>query len=372
MQQRHLLWIALLSACQPEPQRPAASAPISVPALPTTSAPAPIAPPSASASAPASASALARPAEVPSFPVPPTPPGADPEKVLIATSICPAGYRTEQVAPGKPPRTAVGCRAHPPFDVPSRYPDGSFAEFTGDWQKFCQITNVQHGSFRRPGAKEALVTFEQCMDNDSDVWDAAMPGSAVVVEETNGRWKSVADAPGVNLGFCETIRWQDGHDALVCWSGFGAPPSPTMWYLFLLDFARPAPHAGTFMRIYNHEFSCAWGTGSLAENGFAALKGFKRTFRDLNGDGVRDVVLELERARVAPSSKLEARVQSLCATNPRITQSAFMPPFKAFRLEFVSQGRGFVPTAATRKLVEQWEKETPDQGVKGASPPTLE
>lgn len=320
--------------------------------------------PSASVSPPA-------PTEPPSFPLPPVPPGIDADKLAFLWPICPAAYRIDQLGPGQPPRTGVGCRVHPPFDVPSRFPDGTFPQHTDEPISFCELVDVRPGSYRRAGAKEALLTFEQCKYNDSDVWDAAFPGSAVLVEEIRGRWKSVAYAPDVNLGFCEPIRWTDGHESLVCWSGFAAPPMAAMWYLFVLDFTRPEPHSGTFMRIFYNMFSCGWaGTGPSTE-AFVTLDNFKRSFRDLNRDGVKDVVLELDRSYAPPSPQFDARVASRCSADPNTTAKDVMPRPRRHRLEFVSDDTRFVPTPATKRLLDQWDAETPDQGVREAAPPDL-
>jgi len=260
---------------------------------------------------------------------------------------------------------------HPPFDVAARFPDGTFPRHTDDPTTFCELTEVRRGSFRRAGAKEALLTFGQCQYNDDSTWDAAFPGSAVLVEEIGGHWKSVAYAPDVNLGSCEPIRWRDGHESLVCWSGYAAPPMPAMWYLFQLDFTRPEPYSGTFMRIFYRMFSCGWLDMSPSD-GFVTLDNFRRSFRDLNGDGVRDVILELDRAYAPPSPAFDARVAGLCKANPNTTEKDFMPRAKKFRLEFVSDHLRFVPTPATQRLLDQWDAETPEQGVRGAAPPDLQ
>lgn len=338
--------------------------------------------PSSTASPPGSSPAV-RATEPPAFPVPATPPGADPEKVLFASSVCAAAYRSDG---------AVGCRAPPPFDLPGRQPDGELLLHTDDPLRFCELRRIYRGSFTRPSAKQAVLSFEQCKDPDESTWDSGSPGSAVLVEEIGGRWRTIAHEREVNTGSCEQSHRADGRDVLLCRSSFSAGGIGTMTYFVLLDFARGPKHAGTFAWLFADadNFNCLGlpPSGPAAPSGLVALAVTKVTLADINGDGTPDLVVDVERARAAPSAALEARIRTLCEQNmnrglgrrappddpePQMLKiDRALPTATKARLELVSDGVSFGPSPASRSLLEAWEAESPGViQLKGAAPPPL-
>ena len=271
-------------------------------------------------------------------PLPVDPAGVDPERVLFTSSVCAAATMT--LPDGK---LDVGCPSHPPFDRPEQKPDGKLSRFTGDPLRFCSIDAIHRGSFTRAGAKQAVLSFAQCKANPphDDVWDAAYPGSALLVEDIGGRWTPTAYEPGVNARFCLVDRRADGRDVLLCRSGLEAGAAGGVTYFFLLDFARAARRSGTFAKVFD----------DLRDT----VKVTDFRLADLNADGTGDLVVDVERARAAPSAGL-----------------AVLPPPTKTELAFVSRGDGFVPTDATRRVLEGWLTEVGDQGGVGeAAPPAL-
>lgn len=325
-----------------------------------------IAPPPAPAASSASSAAPAEAAEAKAFSIPATPPGADPQKVLMASSICAATYL---------PSGAIGCRAPPPFDRPKRGPDGRLVLHEGDPLEFCALYSIYHGSFTKPGAKQAVLSFGQCKDPDDDTWDSGFPGDAVLVEEINGRWHVVANELDVNADECHKARRADGRDILLCQSNFGAFGIGSIEYFFVLDFNEKEKHAHSFAWLP----STAGMTGCMkveageppAPSGLVGLRVTGAKLAQRNGDGTPDLVVDVERARARPSPALDARLRDLCRQGAD-DQKALPAPSKA-RLEFVSAGQRFAPTAKTRKLLEAWEKDTPDVlQLKGAAPPAFD
>lgn len=330
---------------------------------------------SASRSAPIpapSASSSASGAEIvpPVFPTPPTPPGANALEVEIATAICKAARM----------KTTIGCVSHPPFVTAAQMPDGKLDEFQGpDPLTFCSIDKLYPGSFTKKGARQVLVAFSQCKDNDPDAtWDMGFPGSGVLVEKVDGaHWRSVGYVPDVNLPRCKpSHRSADDRDVLFCESSFSAGAG-TMSYFTEVDLTR-TPHATTLARIFDDEVNCMMmeGDGSFhLEGGFTIAEVSDFSVTDLNGDGTGDLVIAAKRAHLPPSASLDAKIKSMCK-RPGATNMPGSPlpksALKSARLEIVSSGASFAPTPATKKLLDDWQAEA-NTGVAlliGASPPS--
>jgi hypothetical protein len=297
---------------------------------------------------------------VPAFTPPPTPPGADPEAVLLVSSICAAAHQGPQ----------VGCRSHPPFVRAEQQPDGKLPEYTGDVLRFCRLLKIYRGAFTRPHAKQAVLAFEQCVRDDVD-WDMGQPGSAVLVEETNGRWRAVATQNDVNIEHCLLPRRDDGRELLFCWSNLtAAPPVGTINYWFSLDFGKPPPFASTHAQLFSSSKLC-WGLSqpsTLAAEGFIAVQLLGTTLSDAPSPRLQ---VRVARARVPASPDLKAKAQAACKKNPEADEQAFGASKQEATLEFelASGGVRALPTTAT--LLEAWTRESPENfyGLTGASPP---
>ncbi|MCA9593451.1 MAG: hypothetical protein KC776_09080 [Myxococcales bacterium] len=361
---RRMSWLLLMASCTPPPSQHLAPDEPAVPAPPTASAPAASAPVASAAppSAPPSVPAKALP--VKRAPLPKAPPGTDPELVRIAGSICAAAYS------GK----SVGCRSHPPFVRPEQVPDGEIIEHRGDPLLFCAIDGVFRGAFSKPGARQALVSFAQCKESEEAVWDAGFPGSAVLVEEEDGRYNSVDFEDGLNLGACLSTRQKDGHDVLLCESGLGAPPAGDVSYFFVVDFARRAagkPAAGTLARIYGDMPMCPEPDTSA---GLTRIRVVSKRLVDVNGDRVRDLLVTVQRSHVGPSTQLDARVRGICkGSGGLIGLASVVPPMKTSVLQFASGYGSFSATSATQRLLDKWQAESPDgfNGLDHIGPPDL-
>ncbi len=356
------------AGCSRGSSRPAP--PASSAAAATTSSVSSAAPPAVASSAPAPASAAASASDEPApLPLPPPPRGADPERATLAASICAAAYIGKN----------VGCRSHPPFDRPDQKPDGKFVEHKGDPLLFCMIDGVFHGSFTRPGSKQAVVSFAQCKESEDAVWDMGFPGSAVLVEEIGGRWKAIGYEAGVNTGGCLKDRRADGRDILVCRSGLAAPPSGEIDYVFFIDFARAAAgkkeNAASIVKLYGDNANCFFADLGGLPDGFVALDVVSMSMADLNKDGTGDLLVKVRRSRVAPSPALDARVHAICKQNTNADfAKVLLPPAKEATLELLSDGDGFTPSAATKKTLDAWTAEGPEgfHGMTAAGPPMFE
>ena len=285
---------------------------------------------------------------------------------MFAGSICAASYLGKD----------VGCRSHPPFVRPEQQPDGKIIEHQGDPLLFCGIDRIFRGSFTRPGSKQAVISFSQCKESEEAMWDSGFPGSAVLVEEIDGRWKAVGYEADVNAGACLKAHRADGRDVLLCRSSLAAPPSGVVSYVFLLDFARALSgkaSAGSLVKLFSDMLICSFADQGFP-NGLVSLDVKDMTLKNLNQDGTDDLVVKVHRARIPPSAALDAKILAWCKkTRGEGNQSSFLPATKLSTLELVSDGATFTPTPATKKLIDAWTAEAPDgfNGLVDAAPPFL-
>jgi hypothetical protein len=288
----------------------------------------------------------------------------DPEKFMFTASVCAVAVMSRPDG-----RVEVGCPSHPPFDAPEQKPNGKVNRYEDDVLGLCTIDAIYKGSFTRAGAKQAILSFEQCYENPPyrDAWDAANPGSAVLVEETDGRWRARGYVPGVNAASCLKVPVAGGREILACRSGFGAPPSMSLHYFFQMDFAKPKDkRARSFALMYLDSLTCPFliqGTdhGLVMQN--------VTEFR-LSGSG--EIVAEVARARAAPSPAFDAKVAASCKKNPELDPWTLLPRPTKTKLEFKTRGENIVPTEATKKVLAQWETQAGEDRVPvGVAPPAM-
>lgn len=327
------------------------------------------------ASPSSSAAAALAPVDVPFFPTPPTPPGANAREVEIASAVCNA----EKM--GK----VIGCGSHPPFVSKDQMPDGTLKEHQGDPLTFCGIDTLYDGSFTASGRKQVLVSFAQCKENDPGAtWDAGFPGSGVVVEKTDGaRWKVVAYEPDVNLPRCKISHLKKAdRDVLFCWNAFSAGAG-TMTYFVHVDFARKgARKAATVAYLFDDDLNCMMMTGpdgTIHVEGWAALEARNFNITDVNGDGTPDLIIDVNRGAVPASSQLDAALKAACkkAGGGGGVRASIVPKsaMKITKIEIVSSpAESFAPTALSKKLLEEWAA-TANTGatqLRGAAPPAMD
>lgn len=334
-----------------------------VPPAEPTSSPAPTVPiPSDVPSSEAKAEAPApTPAQRALLPLPPTPVGADPSHVELAASICAAAVIPDLQKKG---RVLVGCRSHPPFDRPEQKPDGALVPGL-DPLTVCTIDAVYRGSFTRPGAKQAVIAFGQCKEDEAS-WDMGNPGSAVVVEESAERWKVVAYEPEVNAEACLTYRRPDGRDTLVCQTNFAALSSGGLKWFYSLDFAKePKKRNRQLAKMFFDDFiiNCKASIfpPEFLEYGVTSVRITSFDLADANKDGKQDLVVKLQRAYVPASKGLETKIQALCKRGSELlTPAAYLPAATEETLELLSDGETFVPAPATQKKLNAWKAVAPE------------
>ena len=275
----------------------------------------------------------------------PIDPGADPDKLALVRSICPAAIKHQEG------RVLVGCRACPPFVAESAKPDGKVEVDPAD---FWPVEALYRGSFSKPGAHEVASVFKGCEPH------AGSYGGMLFAEQTGAGFRATTYVSGLRPERCEVYHRKDGRDLLVCQTG-EAWQSTHSTSVFVYDLARAAaddPWKGKseLALVTENGFAVCWALS----HGDGIVQGSVRRFRfeDRNHDGVPDVVVDVVHRMTPYSPRIERVIQRACADaatragTPDEMPSIFDPsallgaPVKE-TLEFLFDGQDFRPTAKT-------------------------
>lgn len=353
--------ILMLASCQPATSGAPPRQRVPAPRTAESTAPSEQPPPSLFGPPPQAASAPPS-----DLPLPEAPPGADPELVAFAASICAAAVlKTPQGT------TRVGCRSHPPFDGREQQPDGKIITHQGDPLLFCAIGQVYRGSFAEPGLTEAVLAFEQCKKSENAPWDMAFPGNLVVVEKTADRWRAVAFEPDLDAFGCLTFHRTDGRDLLVCKGSFAGWHDGGLRWLDAIDLSKPAgKRVQHFAELTFNDFSipCSFdpsmidGLPFVDDGSIVRVEFGDMALRDTDGDGASELVLPVRRARFAIQGSFAARARRYCRSDEdSIDPAEYLPKPERATLVYRYDGKRFVPTPATHKRMAAWKATSPQR-----------
>lgn len=315
---------------------------------------------SAEPAAPPSSSTAATPTEKPSSgaprSLPKAPPGIDAAQFEVLASICAVSFWNG------PSGIQVGCHSTPPFTTPDELPDGLIREET-DFSQVCFLEKFLRGSFSAPGKDEALLGLAAC---GNDRLNDITPGNIVLAAREEAGWRVREVLPDTNLQGCAPLKGSSPA-LLLCNDNVGALGDGSLWWTSTLDFSLPpGKHENVFAKLYQTPtLMCGMGGDMLAERGVAIWTKSADRVADTNKDGINDLSFTIERASVAPSPALATKYDAVCKKKApdgeqTIEPSAFVGKPKRFTLEFTSQGRTLVPTAATKKVLDEWGKAAPE------------
>jgi hypothetical protein len=231
-----------------------------------------------------------------------------------------------------------------------------------DFSQVCFLETFLRGSFSAPGKDEALLGLAACgNDRANDI----TPGNVVLAARDEAGWRVREVERDTNLRGCAPSKGSSP-TLLLCNDNIGAFGDGSLWWAFTLDFSRPSgKRENVFAKLYKTPaMGCGMGGDILAERGVATWTKSDDRIADTNKDGMADLSFTIERASAAPSPALATKYDALCKKNPdggqMLEPSAFVGKPKRFTLDFKSQGRTLVPTAATKKLLDEWGEEAPE------------
>ena len=288
--------------------------------------------------------------------LPKAPPGIDAAQFEVLASICAVASWNG------PSGIQVGCRSTPPFTTPDELPDGLIREET-DFSQVCFLETFFRGSFSAPGKDEALLGLAACgNDRANDI----TPGNVVLAAREGAEWRVREVEPDTNLRGCVPSKGSSP-TLLLCNDTMGAFGDGSLWWAFTLDFSRTSgKRENVFAKLYKTPaMTCGMGGDILAERGVATWTKSDDRIADTNNDGMDDLSFTIERASVAPSPALATKYDALCKKkkpdgSQMLEPSAFVGTPKRFTLDFKSQGRTLVPTAATKNVLDKWGDEAPE------------
>ncbi len=261
-----------------------------------------------------------------------------------------------------------GCRSQPPFDHPKEQPDGQVVEVP-DIYDLCTISAVHRGAFSKPGVEQAIVAFDLCKTDEGEFLNGSQPGSAMLVESVDAKWRYVAEEMDLNAIDCDPVAQPSGQALLVCTDNFGAFGDGAVRWLFTLDFSKPSgSRLRSFGSVYFNGFSIRCGPGEASpflEYGVTDATFGKRTVTDFDGDGALDLELAVERAHVEPSRALDRRIEQACVGAPELDSRRLLPKPTKHTLRWKGGAGAFAPTAETQKLFDAWRKQSSEFWLRG-------
>ena len=253
----------------------------------------------------------------------------------------------------------LGCRSAPPFDAPEKKPDGTVLQ-AADFSEVCFLDHVYRGSFSGAGKEQAILGLEACgPERSNDI----TPGNVVLAERGTDGWRVIAFERDTNVRTCSLSKRND-RTLLVCADNVGAFGDGSLHWRFTLDFAAPEQQrVKVFSKLYaSAPTNCMLGTAMLADRGVTTFEISNERFADTDADGREDLTFGVERAHTAPSAALRARADAQCKGREQelVDLAKLAGPQRRHTLQFHGEPTALVPTAATKKLLDAWGRESPD------------
>ncbi len=183
--------------------------------------------------------------------------------------------------------TDSGCRSCPEF-IPEEFRRGFMDDSnTVNWR----LLGVIYGSFTRPGVREAVADFGGCLPH------AAGEGGAVLLEKKDSGWKFESFGGGGLTNDCMKYPLNSGRDELICKGEYHAQGELST-SLYAVDYSAPERDRGeTLLTVYDTVAAC------LSDINVGSIEDVQ--LRDLNHDGMPDIVVHVKAAEMPRTSGSE-------------------------------------------------------------------
>jgi hypothetical protein len=253
------------------------------------------------------------------------PAGADPVAVAFAEMVCGVAVKRD------PTGLAVGCR-----DCGNMTPGEELLELK-ESDTFYPTLAVLRGSFTAPGADEAVMLLEGC-------------GRGMLFANDGSSWAPDGHFSGRDPFGCVAVAGGDGRDRLACTSGLGASDVGSRYELYTEQLTSGVEYPETKTLVIfrdNGDSPCRIGGDH-----FTALRWASLEAKDVNGDGLDDVVAVVTKTSSAVTPAVKAKLATLCAPGPSgpplfVDPKDYLPPPVSIELRWLTTRDGHTPTPET-------------------------
>jgi hypothetical protein len=243
-----------------------------------------------------------------SFPADSHPPTLEAARSLLQ-AVCSDGGMVKANGQG----VEAGCKS-----CPSIVPGGSDFDVPGSDTPNFSLKSVIYGSFTRTGASEAVAGFSGCEPHSDNY------GGSVLLEKAPTGWKAKSYQPAFISNRCLKYPLKSGRDMLLCEAG-DSVQGAVYARLFTFDYAQPEQHRDeTLISTTDTVNTCMPGDHTVGSIEQVQL-------RDLNHDGMADLVVSIKAARVQIREGQEENCPDKLG----------LPPVKVQELDFLFTGETF-------------------------------
>jgi hypothetical protein len=211
----------------------------------------------------------------------------------------------------------VSCKTCPSFTGSSGEPGGV-------------LTSVVYGSFTSSSSREALVDVNGC-ELHAQNW-----GGSALLRRSNSGWSFIRYEKGLRSNRCLKLREQNGRNSLVCEGSWMGQGYLSQW----LEAVKISSTQTITTTLLNVASNAGSGKPPFYDVG---IENF--SLRDVNKDGLPDLVIKVSEAREAKGT-----------TRPKNSPyEARLPKPTIHQLTFLFNGQ-FRPTPETVKLKQRLER----------------
>jgi hypothetical protein len=211
------------------------------------------------------------------FPTDSHPPTLEAARDLLH-AVCPA----DSVAVTDRHGVNAGCKS-----CPAIVSDSS-GTMNGDSDTIAfSLQGVIYGSFTRAGVQQSVASFSGCEPHVNNF------GGSILLEKSPAGWKAESYEPGFISDECLKYQLRGGRDLLLCHEGYvGQGVGVNSLYRF--DYTLPEKQqTNTFFSTTDTVDACFVKNRVMGSIEYVRL-------RDLNGDGMPDLVVGVKAARIKP------------------------------------------------------------------------
>lgn len=199
------------------------------------------------------------------------------------------------------------------------------------------------GVFTAAGRTETLVDLYGCEGH------AAANGGTALLRKEKGTWRRISYSSGLRTGACLTLRRTDGTDLLVSQGGDVA-----QGYVLGIVHAYRFNQRGTLANEGDRLASSMDTLGACPQDGTAVAMDIRSLqARDMNGDGKKDVVMELS----AAFARVQKKEDDPCLSDE--DQKKYLKP-KKYQLIYLFDGNSLTPSPETGKALRDMNAERSD------------